>query len=252
MSISIQTDKKSRICNQCSKIIKYQSPAAKRKADELNSICKQCCGNQLPKKLTKLQKDFIYGLMLGDGSIVYPSKKFSKYPRLTVRRQEKDKDYIFWQYSILKDFYKSGPKFLNIFDKRTKKYYTSYNLSTKTGEIFRKYHDEWYPNGKKTVPSNLILTPMILLIWFLDDGCIIKKNENNLTIKFATHGFDHYSVELLKNKLQEFCDAKFNIYSSGKGHIIKASTKTALKVIKVIDNIFPKFMERKQTWIKKL
>lgn len=239
---------KTRICYKCNSKITYQSPAAKRKADVLNSICKNCRSNQIPQILTTQQHEFINGLLLGDASIVYAVKNKSLYPRLTLSRKNEDKDYLFWQFEILKDFYQSGPKIKKCFDKRSNKSYEQYYLQTKSGMVFYELHKKWYPNNIKIVPRDLILSPLTLLVWFLDDGSIIKSSENGLTLKLSTHGFCKQDVIYLTDLLTNYFSEKFNIYEDSGNFFIKAATIPAMKFIQEIDCIFPSCMERKRTW----
>lgn len=243
-------ERKSRFCPKCNIKIIHQSFSAKKIADKKNSICKKCCSNQIPEKLTNEQINFLDGLMLGDASIVYPSKNRSLYPRLTLRRQSLDKDYMYWQYNLFKDFYNSEPKYMEIFDKRTSKYYNAFSLLSKTGKIFKDYHNIWYPNGKKIIPQDLQLTPLSLLIWFLDDGCVVNTSKNGLTIKFSTEGFSKEEVIMLSSIIKNFSEAELNVYKNGNGFILKGSTLEAIKIIKIIDPIFPECMQRKRTWTK--
>lgn len=235
-------------CPKCNNDIIYQSPAAKKKAIELNSVCKKCRSNQIPQLLTDEQKEFINGLLLGDASIVYAVKDKSLYPRLTLSRKEEDKDYLFWQFEIFKEFYGSEPKLKRCFDKRSKKEYNQYHLQTKSGNIFTEYYNKWYPNKIKIVPKDLKISPLMLLVWFLDDGSITNSSKNGLSLKLATDGFVENDVIFLANLLNDyFCD-KFFIYKNDSNFIIKASTLPTIKFIKEIDTILPLCMERKRTW----
>jgi hypothetical protein len=73
----------------------------------------------------------------------------------------------------------------------------------------------------KIVPKNLELTPLTLLIWFLDDGTVRK---NARQIKLHTDGFYKQDVEFLISKLSELgidCSLnkqreKFAIYIKSK------------------------------------
>lgn len=239
---------KTRICGKCNRKIMYPGPAAKKKADVKHSICKQCRTNQIPEKLTQEQEEFLTGLMLGDGSIVYSVKNKSLYPRLTIRRQAQDKKYLNWQYEVFKEFYSSPPKYMEIYDKRTKKTYISYNLQSKSGKIYKQYHIEWYPYGKKIIPKTIKLTPLTLLIWFLDDGCVVHSGKNSLTIKISTNCFVKEDVEFLSQLLTKNFGIKLNVYKHDSGYILKGATGPALKFIDTIKDIFPDFMQRKKTW----
>jgi hypothetical protein len=229
--------------------ITYQSPSSKERAIEQNSICKNCRSNQIPSKLSYEQEQILNGLMLGDGCIVYPRKYGSNYPRLTITRQLEDKEYLFWQYNVFKEFYGTEPKYFKSYHNKAEKFYEGYSSRTKSGEIFKLIRQAWYDNnGKKIIPKNLKITPLVLLIWFLDDGCIITKSENNLIIKFATDGFSYDDVYFLKTHLNDSYQINLNIYKNGNGFILKGSTIAAKMIISIIDPIFILCMNRKRTW----
>lgn len=234
-----------RQCPKCKTSVIYQSPSARNRAENKKAICRNCCSNQIPIKFTSFQEEIVNGLLLGDGSI--PDTK-RLYKRLSITRQVRDKDYLFWQYEILKDFFGTEPKYFKSYHNKAKKYYDGYACRTKSGELFRDLYDKWYKNGKKIVPSDLALTPYTLLIWFLDDGCVIQKNENHVIIKLSTDGFMRHDVEFLQQLLCRNFDIKLNIYRNGTGFILKGSTENARKFISVIDGIFPLCMLRKRTW----
>jgi len=77
---------------------------------------------------------------------------------------------------------------------------------------FITLHKRWYKkeklNGKfrKIVPINLKLTPTTLLFWYLGDGSLIRRrNDDNRvpTIVLATNSFSKNNVILLIRKLKE-------------------------------------------------
>lgn len=237
--------KRTRLCPKCNFLIIYKSPSIRNKAHELNSICKSC---YIPQSFTEFQINFINGLLLGDGSIVYSDKNKARNPRLTLSRKEEDKDYLFWQFEVFKEFYRTEPKFKSNFDKRTNKEYKQYYLQTKSGKIFDTYHKMWYTNGIKIIPKNLKITPLLLLIWFLDDGCIVNSSKNGLTLKLSTDGFIKSDVLFIANLLSLYFNDTFNVYKNGNGFIIKVATLPTIKFIKEIIPIYPKCMQRKITW----
>lgn len=240
--------KKTVICSKCGTKRIVQSAKLKLKYDINKTKCRKCNSNQIPQTLTYEQKQFLNGLMLGDGSIVYPTKNGSLFPRLTITRKSTDIEYLNWQYNFFKEFYNNTPKLRSAYDKRTEKIYYSCNIQTKSGQIFKDYHNKWYLNGKKIVPRDLVLTPLTLLIWFLDDGCITTSSKNALTMKLSTDGFLKDDVSFLAQLLSDFIGKKINIYKNGNGLILKASTLATIEVIKIIDPIFPDFMNRKKIW----
>lgn len=196
------------------------------------------------EQLTQEQEEILTGLMLGDGCI---NRVGSKSFRLTNTRNSEDFYYLLWQYEKLKKFYSTVPKISQYFDKRTNKTYSRCHSQTKSNLIFSEYRKIWYPNNKKSIPENLKLTPLSLLVWFLDDGCIVRYN-NSLVVKFSTDGFFEKDVEFLRKLLESFIDEKFCKYKNGQNWILKSSTKAALKIIKIIEPIFLDCMIRKKTW----
>ena len=63
----------------------------------------------------------------------------------------------------------------------------------------------WYPNGKKIVPKDIKLTPLVCRQWYIGDGCLHKRyyRKGNPYIIFATCGFPIENVEFLANKLNK-------------------------------------------------
>jgi len=57
----------------------------------------------------------------------------------------------------------------------------------------------WYPQGKKQVPQDLVLTPEVLLNWFCGDG---KGGDAKGTLGLCTDDFSESGVELLVHRLQ--------------------------------------------------
>jgi hypothetical protein len=240
-------ENKTRTCPNCKKEVIYPNPQKKKDADRKNSICKNCRSNRIPQKLTQEQKQFLDGLMLGDGCIQYGSKG-ALYPRLAVSRQIIDREYLFWQYNVFNEFYGTEPKFYKRYHNRVKKFYYGYSTITKSGKLFLDFHSKWYKNGKKVIPRDVELTPLTMLIWFLDDGCVVKSSKSGLTLKISTDGFSKKDVKFLADKLSSLLTTKINVYRNGSGFILKASTLAVAALAKIIDPIFPKCMERKRTW----
>lgn len=201
----------------------------------------------IPKEFTLEQEEFFNGLMLGDGGLTYSCDR-SKFPRLCMTRKSSDIEYLYIQYNLFSNFYSTLPKISKLFDPRNNKTYEKCYSQTLTGELFKTLHKKWYHDKIKIIPRDLKLSDLTILIWFLDDGCIVKSGRNSLTIKFSTNGFLKSDVEFLAEKLKIYTDENFNIYKNGTGYILKASTIPTMKIIDIINPIFPQCMSRKKTW----
>ncbi len=70
-----------------------------------------------------------------------------------------------------------------------------FGFSTLTSEDFGQLYAAFYPQGKKTIPPDLVLTPRILATWLMDDG-----SRSRLQISFHTEGFTKDDSILLRDK----------------------------------------------------
>lgn len=198
-----------------------------------------------PNEINHEQEEILIGSLLGDGGI-YPTTGQAYF---TVTRNLKDLDYLKCEYEYFKDFCNSPIKISKSFDKRTNKYYLKCKFATRGSLIFTKYHNEWYPKGKKIIPDSLYLTPLICAIWFCDDGCVtIHKTTNRLRLKLSTHCFNKRENEKLIKILKEKINVNFSISKDKNNYYIVASDAATKKFIKYIEKHIPNSMKRKITW----
>ncbi len=191
--------------------------------------------NILPSILNDVQHQVLIGGLLGDFSM----SKDGKFPRVKVDRQSLDKDYINWQFSIFKDLCLSPVREFERYDKRYDKTHKYVSFRTRAVPAFLPYYQKWYPNGVRQVPSDIEFTPLILAIWFSDDGCIINEKGQSLTLKLSTESFGKIGAEILSSKLEEKFNKKFPIYRKKKDKdqfFIKAGTCATQSFLKEIEN----------------
>jgi hypothetical protein len=113
--------------------------------------------------LTQFQRSVIIGCVLGDGYLrFFPGRKNAL---LEINHSAKAKDYVDWKYFVLKDVAGSPPKIRKGNGKRV-----AYRFYTKELPELTVLLNEFYRNGKKIIPDNLVLDPIILAVWFMDDG----------------------------------------------------------------------------------
>nr|ABX45146.1 endonuclease 1 [Heterostelium pallidum] len=155
--------------------------------------------------LSEVQKDLIYGTLLGDGHIGSSSVAF-----YAAGQGHLQQDYLLHKYDILKNITKMKP-YLN---KCAITDYMSYKFSTLTNNNLLGLRKIFYLHdatgalvkgldGKviKIVPPNIseLINARGLAYWFMDDGCA-----DQYGYKFATNSFDKksldYIVDMLKNK----------------------------------------------------
>ena len=202
--------------------------------------------------LTEYQHQVLDGLMLGDGSIQLDRKNRSLNARLVIRRAIKDKPYLLWSKSIFEEFCSANSiREYSDLDVRTNKIHKGISLTTLSNPSFTNYHNKWYGQIKR-VPSDLELNSLSVLIWFLDDGCIVRTKSSKLELKLSTDGFSKEDNEFLQCLLSKRYGVQFNIYSSKEGtYHIRGCDAAAQAIINDILPIYPfDIMSRKATWLK--
>jgi hypothetical protein len=117
--------------------------------------------------LNQLQKSFLIGTLLGDGYIRQVKGRRDAF--LEVNHSITQKEYVLWKYRILKNLTRTGPKSRNGNGTRV-----AYRFFTKQHPEFTKTMDLFYRNKKKCIPD-LILDPISLAVWFMDDGSRCSK-----------------------------------------------------------------------------
>jgi hypothetical protein len=121
--------------------------------------------------LTREEEQVIIGSILGDGCIEINNRE-REYYRLAIKHSLKQENYMLFKYEKLKrisKFPKTGIKK----DKREKFKDSSFiELRTTTNKIFKKYRENWYPNGKKIIYKEDLfkLDWLGIAIWIMDDG----------------------------------------------------------------------------------
>jgi len=120
--------------------------------------------------LTQLQKSVIIGCVLGDGYLrKLPGRKDAF---LEINHSFKAKEYVDWKYSILKNICLSPPK-----KRKLKEGREAYRFFTRQHPEITKIYERFYRSGKKVVPHGMEIDPVILAVWFMDDGSKTKKGD---------------------------------------------------------------------------
>jgi hypothetical protein len=204
--------------------------------------------------LSSTQNQILTGLMLGDGCLFVGTNTAS----LSVDRSAADIEYLKHNFECFEEYCKSGIKVYNRTQKinGNVKQYSFAKFSTRRIEEFYDIYHKWYKNRTKIIPSDLELTPLIIAIWFCDDGNIKLrgKNKDKIYLRFCTDGFtveeNNRLAKLLSNRYNEYFLVQ-NIGVNIKGQIksrIVAHDYVARKLCKDIDKYMPQSMIRKAKW----
>jgi hypothetical protein len=188
----------------------------------------------------------IIGSLLGDSHIEKRNKGF----RLIFEQSNNNVEYLMWfhKFFAIRGYCNPIPPKLHKRIKKDNKVFFHYRIKTYTFNSFYWIHEMFYKwdSNKyiKIIPSNLseYFTPMVLAIWFMDDGSKIGDS-----VRIATNGFgrSRYSArDSTLEEIQNLCNillSKYNIIATpqkagkNKGYILyihKKSKETFINIVK--------------------
>ena len=155
--------------------------------------------------LTQLQRSIIIGSLFGDGYLrIVPGRKDAFFE---VNHSFKQKEYVDWKYEMLKTICRSEPRRRSGNGGRIAYRFTTRQMPELT-ELYRMF----YAHGKKNIPDRLSLDPMMLAVWFMDDGSRCRDAD----VYFNTQQFSlsdqqkciqllsHFRIESSLNKDKEY------------------------------------------------
>lgn len=177
--------------------------------------------------LSALQKSVLIGSALGDGNLELNWSKTNY--RLRIGGSEKQKDYIFWKYNILKDIVLTEPKY----NQSTKSFHfstISHPEITELGKIF-------YNGSKKVLPdkiSELLKDQTAVAIWFMDDGNAIKRSGKIYGYHFNTQSFSKEENVSLAQTLENVYGIESMLEINHGRYRIRIMRKNSREILKKI------------------
>lgn len=148
--------------------------------------------------INSIQKQFLVGTLLGDGSL-YKDRKNGSY-KLSFGHCEAQEQYFHWKIAIMDPF-------INTFRKNIDKRGNSTILQTSTicHQDFTMFANMFYDENRiKHIPNNLdiYLTPLALAVWVQDDGNL----NQNVNMRICSMSFTQEENYKLKDFLKSCFD----------------------------------------------
>jgi len=184
-------------------------------------------------KITKLQKEVLFGIILGDAQLEQSPNGYSY--RIKIEQSYKKKEYVNHLYFIFKDWALSIPK------KKRDKYY----FQTKFSSSFTFYGKQFYKDKIKKIPKLIHrwLTPRAIAYWYMDDGSI--KSKQSKGVLFNTQRFTYNEVLLLSKILNDKYELKTKLRKQKVGYQIYVSGYSYEKLKSIIYPFFIDSMKYK-------
>src|SRR3989344_6330854 len=177
------------------------------------------------------QFDVIIGSLLGDARLECRSVGLRNpiTARLRVHHGEKQKEYVFWKYELLKNLVMRIPQESAWDNPKRNLHEVSWYFHTKSLREFGVLHRYLYRDGAKILSKDILdaLTPRMIAIWFMDDG---SNTQESFTLN--THSFSGEEQMSIVN----FFSDRYAIVPT----IVKDRTKYKLRIGK---NDYKKFID---------
>jgi len=140
--------------------------------------------------------EWINGELLGDGYL----HKISRHSAL-FQYGSQYLEYIEYVRDTLKSFGIEQAGKIN--EHKHKKFKTiNYQYASLAYPELLPIRKKWYPEGKKIVPKDIELTPLVCRQWYIGDGSLISSNDNNGHMLLCTCGFTISDIDWLVKKLR--------------------------------------------------
>lgn len=96
-------------------------------------------------------------------------------------------------YFNLKNFVGTKPKIRKNNGRRI-----AYRFTTRSLPIFTNLYNQFFLKGKKKIPTNILLSPLTLAVWFMDDG-----SKSRSSVYLNTQQFSLEEQKLLQDILHK-------------------------------------------------
>lgn len=159
--------------------------------------------------LTPQEIEAVVACLIGDGTLCKSGN--GKYYRLRVEHTALHKEYVEWKHTLLKRLCISPIQYIPSND--------SYKVGTVGHPTIKNLRKAWYSSNVKQVSLDFRLTPLILAIWFMDDG-----TRHNKTVDISVHNFSESSIQILRNELSRY-QIETTVNSDSKGNRLYIRTK---------------------------
>ena len=149
-----------------------------------------------------LQTQIIIGSLLGDASLIATGS--GKRYRYSISHCNKQKAYLFWKYTILKQYVRTPP--------RLQKQTNAWKFNTISLDEFTEWRNSFYNGKQKVIPSfvkNYLTEPLTLAVWYMDDGNLRRQNGKIYGCMLNTQSYTYADNQ----KLQEWFHDLWNINS---------------------------------------
>lgn len=165
-----------------------------------------------------MQHSVIVGSLLGDGAM-----RCKKNALLEVNHCLAQRRYVDWKYEVLRALVRTPPKPRTSNGSRV-----AYRFTTLSRPALTEYYRRFYVNGSKIVPD-MLLSPLALAVWFMDDGCKSRR-----ALYLNTQQFDEKSQLRLMSMLWNQWDLETTLNRDKSYFRIRIAVKSTARFCRIV------------------
>lgn len=169
--------------------------------------------------LTEKQQQIIVGCLLGDGTMRRKANAL-----LEINHCLKQKELVDWIYVNLKQFVGTKPKAHKGNGSRI-----AYRFTTRSLPMLTCFYKKFFLNKKKRIPTDLVLTPLSMAIWFMDDG-----SKSRSSVYLNTQQFSLREQNLLQKLLYKQWGIETTLNKDKRYYRIRIKVKSIERFISLI------------------
>jgi hypothetical protein len=111
---------------------------------------------------------------------------------------------------------------------------TSFECISRTDKTITRLANQWYPEGKKIIPKDLVLSPSVVKYWFYGDGCTswTKNRFTAVQLTLCTDSFTYEECLFLQNLFRDI-DIEVRIFNLRTNQY-----RLSIQNVKNINNFF--------------
>ena len=140
--------------------------------------------------LTQRQRSIVIGSILGDGYVRIMPGRADAF--LEINHSISQKEYVDWKHRELKSICRSLPV-----ARRGNGNRIAYRFFTKQHPDLTELYRLFYKGNMKIIPRRLVLDPLTIAVWFMDDGSKCRDSDIYLNTQQFEMGGQHNLVRAL-------------------------------------------------------
>ena len=145
--------------------------------------------------ITPAARSFLTGSLLGDGHL----ERTTHTARLVIGTNRES--YAGWYKAQLASFGIEGAPIRHTINVRKGKEHPRFEFKSHSYVELGDLAKRFYTDGGKIVPRDIEITPLMLLVWYLDDGELWHQKSSSDQIQLCTDAFPPEDVQFLVGKL---------------------------------------------------